>query len=822
MMTTDLQRLSQVLDEALAQPEETRLAWLAQRQDLDSALRDQVLRLLREEADFELPTLPQYADPPTAAGDLPGACIGPYRLVRELGHGGMGAVWLAEREDGVLKRQVALKLPHASLPRRQLTERFHRERDILASLEHPHIARLYDAGVTADGRPWLAMEFVAGRNIVEHCREQNLDLPARLQLFLQVAGALQYAHSRLVIHRDLKPNNILVTDGGEVRLLDFGIAKLLQDESVAAHRTELTQFGQPALTPQYAAPEQILGKSVGTGADVYALGLVLYELLTGALPYRVKRDTRGALEEAILEAEVQPASQAAQGQAPWAKRLRGDLDTILAKALKKQAEERYATVAAFAEDIERYRQGTPVLARPDTKGYRLGKFIRRHRWGAAATGAVTVALAAGFGVALWQAEVARTEARTAKAVQDFVIGIFVANSAQQPDPLKARQTTARELLDIAVSKLDGALAEAPEAKNRMLWLLAELYSQLLLPEKAKDLAQRRLALMREIQGPDSKELGEALATASLTYRSVWIDDPTQWPVLEEALRIFSRGSTRHGYYPTLLGFSAAYWMDRDFARAQREAREAVRLKDAKLDDWDATSLAIAAVEKAAGNHAGARDAAVSGLAAQKKLEARQAEGKAAPGDGAFLHRPALLAALAEAEWFLGEREAAEVHWREALAAAKQTFGDQDPDTVRVQAGYAAMLAAADRVAEALPLVEAASATMAAGRPEDRTRLRYLALIALGKAQADVGHNLDAAATLQTALALRDPALQASPAIAAVWRDLARAQWGLGQRAEAERALARAVAQRERAGIAPAEVLREEAALRDALRRSGNV
>jgi serine/threonine-protein kinase len=409
-----------LLDEALDRPAAARAAWLAALPREHEALRPRLQALLSHvdapTAGRLLETLPkietaQFAPLPAPDGGLPTDAVGPYRLIRELGSGGMASVWLAERTDMLHGRRVALKLPHGAWRRAGLAERLAREREILATLEHPHIARLYDAGVADDGQPYLAIEYVEGERLDDWCNRRALDVDARLRLFLQVARAVAYAHSRLVVHRDLKPSNILVTGAGEVKLLDFGIAKLLDADHPAAE-TALTQQSGRAMTPEYAAPEQVSGQPVGTPADVYALGVVLYELLAGERPYVLRRASRAALEEAIASAEIQPPS----ARAPAARRraLRGDLDTIVIKALKREPQQRYATVAALAEDIERHLADQPVLAQPDGTLYRVGKFMRRHRWPVAVATLVLCALVGGGGAAVWQAQLARGEAARAQ------------------------------------------------------------------------------------------------------------------------------------------------------------------------------------------------------------------------------------------------------------------------------------------------------------------------------------------------------------------------------------------------------------------------
>src|ERR1700691_5324347 len=410
LSAAEFSRLSALWDESIEMAPGERDAWLAalERSDPKAAA---LLRALcasqdesRERGFLETSDLvaSHVASLVEADPGLIGRQFGPYRVLALLGHGGMGSVWLAERADGLFIRQVALKLIHPALKSRVMSERFAREREILASLNHSNIARLLDAGFAEDGQSYLALDYVAGTPLTTYCDERRLPVRERLELFRQILSAVQYAHAHLVIHRDLKPANILVTEEGQVQLLDFGIAKLLTEGE--AKETELTQLGGRALTPDYAAPEQVAGAPITTAADVYALGVMLYELLTGERPYKLKRDSRGALEEAILNADPVPPSRAefkeatAAGRSTTAKKLsstlRGDPDTIAIKALKKSPAERYATANAFGEDIERYLRGDVVLAPSDSLAYRALKFAPRHWAGIGAVGVWLLTLAA--------------------------------------------------------------------------------------------------------------------------------------------------------------------------------------------------------------------------------------------------------------------------------------------------------------------------------------------------------------------------------------------------------------------------------------------
>jgi serine/threonine-protein kinase len=506
--------ISALLDEALALPAGERDTWLQSLDGERAALKGTLRELLSradgvETNDFlaTLPRLTRVASP--AAGPLTelaaGDAIGPYRLLSELGAGGMGAVWLAERSDGQLKRKVALKLPRMVWAK-GLAERMARERDILATLEHPNIARLYDAGVDQHGRPYLALEYVEGQPIDVYARERGLSVRQKLDLLLQVCGAVAFAHSRLVVHRDLKPGNILVTSDGQVRLLDFGIAKLMEGDS--AQETQLTQLAGRALTLDYASPEQIRGEPIGTASDVYSLGVVAYVLLTEAKPYRLKRGSAAELEEAIASADPPKASEAAT-DASAKKALHGDLDAILSKALKKLPGQRYATADALAEDMRSHLGGHRVAARPDSFVVRTARFGRRHPAGLAiasgialaavgglhAQAAVSLAFGAGALVALWQrrealraavrADTQRRRALAALRRSGSVVGLFQDILDQAGD---GKPFTAAELLERSVALANGAGVD-PVARSASLIALATIYSMRGMAGKAEALMQ---------------------------------------------------------------------------------------------------------------------------------------------------------------------------------------------------------------------------------------------------------------------------------------------------------------------------------------------
>jgi len=486
----DLATLNRLLAQALDLPSAERTSWLAALSDQHPHLRPTLQQLLQwadsPESDDFLRTLPKLdCDAGTTVDRVEGEQVGPYRLLRALGQGGMGTVWLAERTDGALKRQVALKLP-LIVGQPQMRERLLRERDVLSALEHPNIARLYDAGIDASGQPYLALEYVEGQSIDVYCRTGRLDTKARLRVFVEAARAVAYAHARLTLHRDLKPSNILVTADGQARLLDFGVAKLLEDGGTRA--TELTRLAGQAMTPDYASPEQILGQPLTVASDVYSLGVVLYEVLTGRRPYKLRRDSRGALEDAIVAADPQLPSSAVDDRA-IRRQLAGDLDTIVLKALKKRPADRYATVDALVEDLERLLSGRPVLARADSAWYRARKFIVRNRVAVAAAGGVALALMVGAGVAVWQAGVARAEANRAREINRFVLSLF-----DSANPFGGARSDLRavDLLKQARARIEADLAGRPDLQVELLATVGRSLYGLAAHQDAQETLQRAL------------------------------------------------------------------------------------------------------------------------------------------------------------------------------------------------------------------------------------------------------------------------------------------------------------------------------------------
>jgi len=423
------QALRPYLEQALEMAHGERPAWLASIRAKDPDLAAQLASLLEEHNDLAKAGFLEgsLTVPLTAAGGMAGQVVGPYTLISVLGQGGMGSVWLGQRTDGRFERRVAVKFLNVALLGQGGEERFKREGRILGRLSHPHIAELVDAGVSPSGPPYLVLEYVEGDHIDRYSDQHRLDVDARLRLFLDVAGAVAHAHANLIVHRDLKPSNVLVRQDGEVKLLDFGIAKLLEGEGQDGEATLLTVQGGRAMTPEYAAPEQVTGAPVTTATDVYALGVLLYVLLTGQHPAGRGPHSPADLVKAIVDTEPRrlsdivtsskadeettSANAASRTATPDKLRrlLRGDLDTIVAKALKKKPEERYSSVTAFADDVARYLKHEPISARPDTVAYRAAKFVRRNRTAVALASLVALATGAGLVGTLMQARKASTQ-----------------------------------------------------------------------------------------------------------------------------------------------------------------------------------------------------------------------------------------------------------------------------------------------------------------------------------------------------------------------------------------------------------------------------
>jgi serine/threonine-protein kinase len=531
----DWTSVAAIFADALEQPTDERAAFLAERCAGRPAVRAAVERLLAAR-DSAAPGFLERLDPSeiTAAIASTGERIeriGPWRIVREIGRGGMGEVYLAERADGQFEQQVAIKLLRRGMDSEAILTRFLRERQILAGLDHPNIAHLLDGGIASDARPYFVMEYVDGEPITTYADAHRLSIDARLGLFRTVCDVVAYAHRNLVVHRDLKPSNILVTADGRPKLLDFGIAKLLSTTADAADATTLTIEGARLMTPAYAAPEQIHGGAMTTSTDVYGLGAVLYELLAGRQPFagagdrlQLPRETEPvALYAAVRRAPVGAHDGSSAGiaaarssdPARLRRQLAGDLETIVAVALHAEPERRYLSVGELDDDLRRHHEGLPVRARPDTLGYRVSRFVGRHRYGVLAV-ATIVLLVMAFGVtASQQARVlaaerdrAQNEAEAAQEVADFLVGVFEVSDPMLPG--FADSIRATDLLEHGAERIERDLAGQPHLQGRMLGVIGRAYANLQQIERAEPLLARAVDLQRATEGDSSAAVVAAL------------------------------------------------------------------------------------------------------------------------------------------------------------------------------------------------------------------------------------------------------------------------------------------------------------------------
>jgi serine/threonine-protein kinase len=481
--------------------------------------------------------------------------VGNYKIVSHIGSGGMGEIYLAYDEK--LNRRVALKLVRFGIGGEETARHFRREAQILASLNHPNIAQLYGAEITPEGISFLVMEYVEGIRIDTYCADNQLPIRDRLEMFRRVCGGVHYAHQRLIIHRDIKPANILITKEAEPKLLDFGIAKLLDPEG--SMTGEQTMTFAAAMTPEYASPEQVRGEPMTTASDVYSLGVILYELLAGQRPYRIKRRSPAEIARAVTEEEpLRPST--AISKTKNSKLLKGDLDNVVLKAMRKEPPRRYSSVAQFSEDVRRYLQGQTVIAHKDTIGYRTRKFVTRHKAGAAAAALIALSLVAGVVATIWQATLARYQARiamqerdharteTAKAqrINQFLqemIGYSGGTTPGSPSRPKGRDATVIDMLDDASKRVETELNDQPEVKAEMLSTIGTTYVVLANYGAARRFLGEAYDLNLKLYGPEGRSTATVMyRTANLSYLTGDYATAESW--IRKALPVYRKEATK--------------------------------------------------------------------------------------------------------------------------------------------------------------------------------------------------------------------------------------------------------------------------------------
>ncbi|MEM6937571.1 MAG: serine/threonine-protein kinase, partial [Pseudomonadota bacterium] len=620
--------------------------------------------------------------------------IGPYKVEEELGRGGMGAVYRATRQHEGYEQQVAIKLLHAGTAPGVVRERFQIEQAVLARLRHSAIAGLIDAGETDDGLPYVAMEYVDGENLTDYATRRKLNERDRVKLFIQLCGAVRYAHSNLIVHRDIKPDNVLVDPQGMIKLLDFGIAKLLPTDGGQDAAGTLTRAG--AMTPTYASPEQVRGQPITIASDIYSLGVLLYELLTGELPYVVDSSASTLeLERQICETDpLPPSRRLVTGEQPASgasavnpRRLRGDLDRILLKAMRKEPERRYDSAAQFADDLQRFLEGRTVSARPDSLGYRLQKLVSRNPLGAAATALLFVSLLAFTFTTRWQSlqieaerDTARQEAEAARQVADFMVGLFERSDPRTSD---MKEVTARDLLDEAAATIDQEMAAAPINRARLMHIIGMAYVNqgdysggLVLMEKA-------LNVRREVFGNDSLEVADSLNRMGNFHREFGQPEKAE-TALREALEIRERLASgpdtdladSYNNFGLFLRGSGKYEQAIEMLNRSRQMHEAVTGPDSL--NLGAPLHNLAQAHHALGEYRRAKQLL------ERSLEIKRNQGM--ENRATYANS---LAALAAVETDLGLFETAIEHRALALEIRRAAFADAHPSLVAGLTGMAA-------------------------------------------------------------------------------------------------------------------------------------
>ena len=682
-----------------------RPAWLAALKVSEPEVHARLQKLI--DADREATQSP-FLSPPEQIGDLTGKHFGPWRVEKLIGTGGMAQVWLARRTDGLYEGLAAIKLMRLASVDRHSNERFAREGRLLGRLNDPNIARLLDAGVTAGGERFLVLEYVDGERIDEWCNRNRLTLAARMQLFIRVCHAVAHAHENLIVHRDLKPSNIFVTAEGEVKLLDFGVAKLLADDRDAlALHSQLTREAGAAMTPAYAAPEQVTGETVSTATDVYALGMVLYELLNGARPMQAAHmgEPPKPLWTLAVTAEetVKLAEQRSTSVKELRRALRGDVAAVVAKAVKGSPEQRYRSALELADDLQRVLDRRPIRARPDTLLYRAGKYAQRHALALTmATVVFLIVVAGGVGTVV-NARAAAREGERAVAVKRFLLDLFEQARGSVRGGVEARAATLDDVLNAGAEGVDRAYGAQPDIRDEVFQILVELYTDTGTREQIESLARRRVAAARTAFGPEDARTapGEIMLAAVQINFGVYDEART---LLDHAAHLLDRAGDRNSIERArLLRWQGllALATQQDIPWDQHPLRRSIQLMNARYADTDDLLAALSDLPTVA-CHYGRSDEAMAGA---DELYERTIKryGK----DNLFATEAT--AQQARILQMTGKPKEAIPLYEEALAGMHKYVGEESPNIVAVLSHLAESYESAGRSADSEQSLAAARA-----------------------------------------------------------------------------------------------------------------
>ena len=762
-MSDDLRaRIDTLFDRALDLPREERLPFVRDAAAGDPEIERGVVELLRlssgPESDddwsgaSESLWMELVTELESPAPEMAGTRVGPWRLIAEIGRGGMGTVFLAERADGEFEQRAALKLLRPAIAAGEALRRFEQERQILASLTHPGIARLLDGGRTADGHPYLAMELIDGLPIDRYCRDRQLGVRERLALFLQVCRAVDHAHRLMVVHRDLKPSNIVVSSSGEVKLLDFGIAKLLQPDG-AGDTPSMTQTTSRALTPEYASPEQIQGRPVTVASDVYQLGLLLFELLTDRRAQPLGDASPIEAERIVCHEPTPRPSAAAGGDPSRARQLRGDLDSIVQQAARKEPDRRYASVERLIEDVERHLSGRPVLARGDTLAYRTGRFVLRHRLSVGAAAAAVVLLIAWAVTATIQARTiarerdrVRAEAVKAQQVKEFVLRLF-----QNADPSAARGETlsARELLDRGWASVQAELTDQPAVQAELLNTVGDIYRELGAYDRAEPLLARAIDAARNAGAGAEPLLAAALRSTGRLRRERG-DFAGAQAALTDALERQRRhfGPEHREVADTLGDLGLTLYSRGDYANATPYFREALEMRRKLLgEDHLEVAEGLDKLGMALGNLGDYKSAEPL---LRRSLELRR---RLLPPNHPLLATS--LSDLALVVQSLGDAASAETLYRESLDVMIKVRGERHPYVAVTMNNLARLLRTKGDLADAEELLRKSLAIRRESLGERHPQVA-MNLSDLGRLVYDKGDRVQAERLYRDALSIYPP------------------------------------------------------------------